>query len=571
MSKQNQKKKQNDLLNLLLLIIILILANIIGGFVFFRIDLTEDNRYTLSETTIDFLDKLDDVIYLKIYLEGEDLPPGFRKLRNSLKEMLDEFRIYAGDNIQYDFIDPFESPDLKTKGEIGRQLMKKGLSPTTIEMNDDKGSSTDRLIFSGAILTYRNNEIPLEFLKNNMMASGEENINYSIQLLEFGLMQSMSQLMNTEKKKIALLGGHGELQDIEIADFRLSLEDVYEVQRVNLNERLDALIGFDALIVAKPDSSFTEKDKYIIDQYIMRGGKCLWLVDGAKIDMDSLGYSGDAIAMINDLNLDDMFFRYGARINANLLQDINCGGLKINVATAGSPQPKFRLFPWIYFPVLIPNNESIITKNIDLVKTQFVSNIDTLGKDSQIKKQFLLFTSAKSRLVNAPARVSLSTIKDPLDPKYFTKGSLPAAVLLEGRFQSLYKNRLAPDLLHNPDFHFKEKSSPTKMIIVGDGDIARNAIRKSGDKYMPYPLGYDRHTDMTFNGNKDFLLNAVNYLLDDKGIMGVRAKDMKLRLLDKDRIRNEKLKWQLINTITPLIFLVLFGIALNYYRKKKYT
>jgi ABC-2 type transport system permease protein len=562
--------RQRNITQLGLVLIIIILLNILSTFIFGRIDLTAEKRYTLTETTVNFLEQMDDVVYFQIYLEGEALDPGFRRLQNATREMLDEMRNYTGDNIQYEFIDPFESPDFKTRGEIGRQLLKKGLRPTTIEQMDDNGGTSEQLLFVGAIVSYRGEEVPLELLKNNLTLSGEENLNNSIQSLEFELIQTISKLSNFEKKRIAFIEGHGELSDLDVADFTISLKEFYEVESIRINGDLSSLRGVDCIIVAKPDSAVSEKDKFVLDQYIMNGGKALWLIDAVDVDMDSLSYTGAVLGMINQTNLEDQLFRYGVRVNADLIQDMNCGALAVNTSAVGS-QPKFRLFPWVYFPLLLSNSNHIITKNLDLITTQFVSTLDTVGNNSEVRKHFLLSSSNRCRTINAPARISLEIIKDPLKEAYFPKAFIPTAVLMEGSFESVFQNRLPSSIANSDEIKFKAKSIATKMIVVADGDLIRNQIRQTENGPAPFPLGYDRHTDVTFSGNKDFALNAINYLVDDKGIMGVRSRELKLRLLDKGKIKNEKLKWQLINTLVPVLFIIFFGLFVNWYRRKKYA
>jgi ABC-2 type transport system permease protein len=310
-----------------------------------------------------------------------------------------------------------------------------------------------------------------------------------------------------------------------------------------------------------------EKDKFIIDQFIMKGGRSLWLLDAVKVD--SFGLRGSTMGLISRTNLDDQLFRYGVRINPNLLQDMNCGALRINTAPAGV-QPSFRLFPWIYFPLLMPNQEHPVTRNLDLVKTQFPSTIDTVGESTDLKRTFLLFSSTRSRIVNAPARIDLDIINDPLDEKYFPQSRQPVAVLSEGIFPSVFQNRVTSEIQDSHVINFLPRSVPTKMVVVADGDIIRNQVKQTSGGWTPLPLGYDRHTDMTFAGNKDFILNAMNFLLDENGIIGARSKELKLRLLDKTKVRNEKMKWQWINTLFPILFIMLFGLIFNYLRKKKY-
>lgn len=569
MKNAKRKIKSEHLFQFLAVIIILLAINFLIQFVNFRIDLTEEKRHTLSNTSKEILTNLDDVVYLKIYLESEELPAGFKRLQQSIKDMLNEFRRYAGENIQYEFIDPFESPDLKTRGEIGRQLMKKGLNPTSIEEADSKGGVSEKLLFSGAIVTYREQELALEFLKNNMGLSGDEKLNQSIQVLEYELIQTIVKFKAENKKKIAFIEGHGEYDEIETASITAKLNELYEVERVTINEQLNALKGFDCIVIAGPAQVFSEKDKFIIDQFIMNGGKSLWLIDAVSADMDSLATKSSFIAMGNQINIEDQLFKYGVRINPNLIQDMNCGGLKINTAPAGV-QPSFRLFPWLYFPLLFSNNEHIIGKNIDLVKTEFCSVIDTIAQQNQVKKEVLLFTSPRSRLVNAPALINLEIINEKLEERHFPLAMLPAAVLLEGEFTSLYKNRLSPEFIDNQEVKYLETSKPTIMLVAGDANIIRNQIRKA-EQIVPFELGYDRHTDMTFNGNREFLLNVFSYMLDDDQLIDIRNREIKLRLLDKTKISQEKFKWQMLNLAIPVFFILISGILIYFLRKRKYA
>ena len=566
---RKQLKTQN-IIQLLLLIVIVVLLNIVSQFIFKRFDLTAEKRYTLSSATISYLEEMKDMAFFKIYLSGEDLPYGFKRLQNSTRELLDEFRIYAGDNIQYEFIDPFESPDMATRGEIGRELMKKGLTPTTVEEQKDRGGVSEKLIFSGALVSYREKEIPLELLQNNMGVGGEQNLNNSIQALEFELLNAIIQLGKITKERVAFIYGHGELSELETADIAYSLSGSYAVERIKINGQLNALDGYDCIVIAKPDSVFNSKDKYIIDQFIMKGGKALWFIDGVDVTMDSLMYSSSVLAMINQTNLEDQLFKYGARINPDLLQDMQCGGLKLRTSMDGAPL-KFRTFPWIYFPLLVPNNDVSLSKNLDLVKTQFASSIDTVRCPGKVKKQFLLFSSNKSRVVNAPIQIRLSLVNEPLEESYFTQSNVPVAALLEGEFESVYKNRISPEFTNNPSIKYLEHSKPTKMIVVADGDIIRNGFRYAEGQYVPLPLGYDKHTEMTFAGNKNFVLNALNYLLDDSGIMEVRSREIKLRLLDKAKIQDDQMLWKVINIILPILLVLIFGLFFNYLRKKKYS
>ncbi len=561
--------KQTHISQFLLIIIIVVLVNFIAQFTLFRIDLTAEKRHTISKASKEILKELDDVYYFKIYLDGENLPAGFRKLQSSIKDLLDEFRVYAGENIEYQFIDPFESPDIATRGEIGRQLISKGLQPSNVEEVDRKGGTSEKLLFTGAIVSYRDQEEAVEFLKSNIAFSGDQNVNHSINLLEYEIIRTMVKLKTVFKKRIAIIDGNGELNKIELADLEATLKEYYEVERIVIDGQLNALDFFDCILVAAPSLPYTEKDKYIIDQFIMKGGKSVWCLNGVNANMDSLAMQSSMIAMINKTNLDDQLFRYGARVNPNLILDMNCGGLKINTSPVGA-QARFRLFPWVYFPLLYPNSDHLIGKNIDLVKSEFASTIDTIGGNPNVKKEVLLFTSQRSKSINAPALIQLDIINEVLEERNFPESFLTTAVLLEGNFTSLYKNRLGPEFLESNQIQFLEESKKTSMIICSDGDIIRNQYRIM-DKPIPFALGYDRHTDMTFHGNKDFILNVFSYLLDEDQLIEIRNKEISLRLLNKSKIISEEKKWQLINTLIPVIFVILVGIFIHFKRKNKYA
>ncbi|MBT7490099.1 MAG: gliding motility-associated ABC transporter substrate-binding protein GldG [Bacteroidetes bacterium] len=565
--KINNKKKQN-ILQLFLLLTIIVLLNYVVSFVFLRIDLTSEKRFTLSAETKDLLQNLDDIFYIKIYLDGE-LPSGFKRLRQSTKQILNEFRVYGKDNIQYEFINPLESQDLITRNEIGKELYDLGLMPITIYDTDDEGGQTQKIVFPGAIVSYRNRELPLELLKNNLDASPEQNLNLSIQGLEYEFVNTFKKLSVKTKQNVAFIYGHGELDENEVADISESLKEYYNVSRIKIDEKLSSLEEQSLIIIAKPDSAFSEKDKFVIDQFVMYGGKVLWLVDGTNADMDQLQTKSDFLAVANDLNLDDQLFTYGVRINQNLVLDMRCGGLKINTSVVGA-EPVFRLFPWYYFPVIVPSDKHIVSKNLNLVRTEFVSNIDTVGKNTGIKKTALLQTSEFSRIVRAPARIRLDLINEKQDERQYNKKNMLTAVLLEGNFKSVFRNRLTNEITDSKDIDYKDLSEPTKMIVISDGDIIKNQLRKSGDKIVPFPLGFDRHSDMNF-GNSEFILNAINYLCEYSGVISLRSREIKLRLLDRPRVKQQKLMWQIINTLLPILFIIVFGLLANYFRKRKYS
>jgi ABC-2 type transport system permease protein len=520
------------------------------------------------------LKETDDIIYFKIYLDG-DLPAGFKRLQNAVREILDEFRVYGNDNIQYEFIDPTENPDRKTQNEIFKQLYDKGLEPTNLQVKEKDGSSSQKIIFPGIIISYRGEEVAVNILKNYVGYSPEGNLMSSVQALEYEITYAMHKLTTLLPPKIAFLTDHGELLKEEVEDIALTLADYYELHRLSLDEYLYSLrdtLGrnrFDLVVIAKPQKAFSEKDKFIIDQYVMNGGKLFWLVDQVNVNLDSLAYSRSTLALNQSLNLDDLLFTYGVRINYNLIQDMQCAMVPVNTSLVGQ-KPNFAPAPWVYFPLLSPVNSNPISKNLDLIKSQFVNVIDTVGVGTSIKKSIILTSSKYSRAITSPALIDLSMISEKQAASRFNKSFLPTGVLLEGTFNSAFANRVSPLIANSGQIDILHQSKPTKMIVISDGDIIRNLTQRKGDKIEALPLGYDRYTKQTF-GNKELMLNCVNYLCDMQGLMEARSKEYKLRMLDRPQILEHRLKWQIINLGIPVVLVVFLGIVYTFYRKKKFA
>jgi len=578
---ENKRKniKRNNIIQLAFGLIIIVLVNVIGYYVFTRFDLTAEKRYSLSEPTKQMLNKLDDIVYFQIYLEGK-FPAGFKRLKRETREMLDQFRAYS-ENIQYEFINPSASSDPKERNDVYLLLMERGLNPTDLNVKTNEGSS-QQIIFPGALVSYKGKEIPVELLISQMGLPPEEVLNNSIQSLEFNLANAIRKLSISRKPKVGFLEGHGELSVLETADIAYALNEYYTIERVEIAGQLNSLTErkaidstkttsrnkFDAIIIAKPDTAFDEKDKFIIDQFIMRGGKVMWLIDPVFASMDSIQSADATVGVINELNLTDQLFNYGVRLNTNLVMDINALPIPLKTGDmGGSPQIEF--FPWYYFPVLNPLLEHPIVKNLNAIKTEFISSIDTLDNKG-VKKTVLLTSSQYSRTVNTPVLISLDILHREPDKRLYNKKHIPVAILLEGKFKSLYWNRIPPEIRDDKDIGFVASSEPGKMIIVADGDVIKNQIRNTDERPTPYPLGYDRYTGQTF-GNKEFILNAMNYLIDENGLISIRSRELKLRLLDKTKINEHKLFWQIINTVVPVVIIVFLGIVLFYIRKKKYA
>jgi len=520
---------------------------------------------------------IDDIVYFKVYLEGE-FPAGFKRLRNATKEMLDEFRAY-NKYIEYDFINPSSSEDPAERSEVYKQLTEKGLQPSDLQFSTKEGRE-QQIIFPGALISYKGREVPIELLKSQLGEPPEEVLNNSIQGLEFNLATAIKNLTVDLKPRIAFITGHGELEDKWIVDVARALSDYYVVEKVLIDGQLKSLTGrdsispgniriansFDAIVIAKPDSVFSEKDKFIIDQFIMRGGSVLWLIDPVYATMDSLANSESTMGIARDLNIDDMLFNYGIRINTDLVMDLMALPIPLVTGQIGD-QPQMELLPWYYFPVITPMEKHPIVKNLNAIKTEFISSIDLIDKPG-IKKTILLRTSVYSRTVNSPVLISLTILEKQPDERMYSGPQQPVAVLLEGPFQSNFKNRVPPEIRDNEEIDFISDGTTTKMIVVSDGDIIRNQIHYS--QGYPLPLGYDQYTGENF-GNKDFILNAMNYLTDDSGLITIRSRELKIRSLDISRINKEKLFWQLLNIGFPIILVTLFALIQAYLRRRKYT
>lgn len=543
---------------------IIVIANVLSSFVSTRFDLTADKRYTLNEATKKLLGGLRDVVFFKVYLDG-DFPPGFRRLRDETKELLDEMRIYSKGNLEYEFIDPTKITDASQRDELYKQLTMKGLYPTTLE-EQSTDETSQKVIFPGALVSYNSQEIPLQLLKDQFGAPQEEMLNNSIRGLEYEMAATVRKLTAKFPPQIAFLQGEGELDKNHVADIWRTLGQYYGVDTVKINNQLNALHYCNLLVVAKPDTAFTEKDKYIIDQFIMKGGKVLWCIDATTASMDSLAKRPEDIAVSNNLNLDDMLFHYGARINVDLLMDMQA--VPIPVMTSGyvGNQPVQKMLPWPFFPMVFPSSEHPVVNNLNAVKTEFVSSIDTVHV-ADVTKTILLTSSKYTRKVPVPARVSLDIMGRKPDYREYRNPYVSIAVLLEGEFTSLYKNRLVPTIEADTNIKFREKSKPTKMIVISDGDIIKNTYGKNG---KVYPLGYDRYNNQFF-GNKNLILNMIDYLVDDSGLMALRSKQIKLRLLDKTVIQDNELLIKSLNIGLPLLLIILFGIVKTVMRKRRYT
>ncbi len=537
------------------------------GFLRLRLDLTEDKRFTLSSPTLKVLDGIKNDIYIQVYLDGE-MPIPFKRLKRSVQEMLDEFRIASGKRIDYEFINPAETKDVKQRNEQFTSLYNKGLNPVNIQAGDAEGGSSQKMIFPGMIVNYNGAEVPVNFLENNQSASYEQNILHSMEGLEYEMVQTIATITSDTVYKVAFLEGQGELPEIDVADITGNLAKYFTVDRGAIGGKPGVLDNYSALIIAAPSVEFSEADKLVIDQYIMNGGKVLWLFEEVAVNADSLIY-GETVGLYHPLNIEDQLFRYGARVNPVIVQDVDCIMQRFTVST-GPEQKQVVPAPWIYSPLLAPNQHHPVTRNLNKVLGRFVNTIDTVGLDPSIKKSVLLSTSAYSRTISPPMVIRLKEAQITPDIREFTKSNMPVAVLLEGAFSSAFKNRMTANLVQDHSFKVKTAGVKTKMIIVADGDIIRNEVHRSGSSEAPYRLGQDQYTGQMF-GNRDFLVNCMNYLVDNNGLMELRSREMKMRLLDKQEIKASRTEWQLINILLPILIVIAAGIIYSFVRRRKYA
>lgn len=579
MNYKTNKTRNQYLAQLLIVVSIIIIINIISSYAFTRADLTNEKRYSLSNATQQLLKNVDDIIYFRVFLDG-DFPAGFKRLKRETKELLDEFKAY-NKNIEYDFINPSESDNASERKATYQLLTEQGLNPTNLQVKT-KGGMEQQVIFPGALVSYRNYELPVELLDAQFNTPPEAALNNSIQNLEFKFATVIKRLINNKKPKIAFIEGHGELDDQETYDITIALKADYNVDRIKIDGKINSLVKrvlkdsvsdtykitptYAAIIIASPDSLFSAKDKFIIDQYIMYGGRVMWLIDPVFASMDSIQTQENTVAIDKKLDIQNQLFNYGARINNDLVLDLNALPIPIRTGQIGG-QAQIDFFPWYYFPVITSTSQHPIVKNLNAIKTQFVSSI-TPTSSKNIKKTVLLSTSDYSKTQATPAVISLRMLQEEPNVIEYTGPAQAVAVLLEGKFQSDFRGRLPQAIITNKEIGFKERSVPNRMIIVSDGDIIKNQFHIP--QGYPLPLGFDQFTQETF-GNKEFILNAMNYLTDESSLISLRSREMKLRMLDRTKISENSTKWQLINILAPLLIVLLAGTLLIWLRKRKYT
>ena len=552
---------KNKILQIFFVIAAVVGLNILANYFFFRLDLTEEKRFTINDATKNLLKNLDDEVYVKVYLTGKGIPAGFKRLENAVRETLDEFQIYGGTNIKYTFIDlNSEYKDEKTRNEKIVQLAQKGIPPTNAMANED-GKKTQSLIIPGAVITYKGKEIATLLLKGNKLSSPQEILNQSYEGVEYQLASAIKNITATQKKKIGIFVNYSKLPAVNQLDLIGALKKNYELYPVDLRQS-PTLDGLDAVLVMKPDQVFNDDDKYKIDQFIINGGKALFFIDAVKVD--SVAREG-SLAQIQSVGLEDLLFKYGVRLNSNLIKDAQmCANIPLDVGNFGN-KANIQLVPWQYYPLINTFGKSPIVKNLDAIYTKYVGSLDTV-KANGISKIPLLMTSRYTQILKAPAVMSYNFANKKLDANEYKSGIQMVGVLLEGKFESLFINRILPSDSRSATFKSEGKSS--KIIVCSDGDIPVNDFDKKQN--TPLPLGFDKYSGNTF-ANKDFVLNAIDYLLDDNGVITARNKEVVLRPLDKVALQNERQYWQIVNLVVPIVILILAGSLKGYWRKRQYA
>ncbi|WP_400191329.1 gliding motility-associated ABC transporter substrate-binding protein GldG [Hymenobacter sp. B81] len=556
-------RKQRDLLRFGLVLLGLLVLNFVAQQFFFRLDLTQDKRYSMSPATEQLLASMPEPVTVTVYLAG-DFPPAFRRLSQATRETLDEMQIHAGSKLRYVFVDPSAASSEADRNKEYQRLVQKGLSPTNLGANEG-GQRVEKIIFPWAVVTVGNREENVLLLRGNQAAPPDVRLNQSIEGLEYELAAAVRRLQPTQRRRLGIVEGHGEPDNLHLADLIGTLQRDYDVFRIDLNKVRDQdMKSLAAVMVAKPERAFTEPEKFKLDEFITQGGRALFFVDAMRVNLDSANRGG-MLSFPQDLGLTDLLFTYGARVNGDLLLDVNCGVIPLVTGRSGD-KPQVEPMPWPFYPLVNSFSPHPITRNLDAVYLKFVSTIDTV-KARGIRKTPLMFTSRYTRVLPAPVPINLNDARLPPDPKLYNSGPRPVGYLLEGQFRSLFANRARPGTTQFLPAQ-SPLAKPSKIVLISDGDFVRNEVDpKTG---RPLRLGFDRLATTEF-ANRQLVQNAVDYLLDDSGLIAVRSKQITLRPLDKVRLNAERRQWQLLNLVAPLALLAAFGLVRAWLRKRKYA
>lgn len=551
----------------LIFLFLIVGLTVLSSIFFFRIDLTSDKRYSISPQTKELMRSVNEPLDVVVYLTG-DLNPGFLHLKKAAVEMLNELNIYSHKSVNIRYENPSDPASSEKREDNYLRLEKRGMTATSVYEKDKEGKSIQKIIYPWLEIAYKGRTLPVSLLKNMRGLSGEENLNISIENLEFQLTDAIRQLTTTRVSKIAFLEGHGELTETETFDISRSLSRYFQIDRGVIGTDAGILKDYKAVIIAKPMSAFPEKDKFVIDQYVMNGGRVLWLVDGVQVSTQHFASVGQSPAIPLDLNLSDMLFRYGVRVNPVLLQDVQSTFIPMNVAPKGQTA-HFELVPWVFSPLLLTSDKHVITRNIPPVKAPFASAIELVGDEKRVSGQLLMATSNNTHILQTPQNISLAEMPDVKDKTYFNTGYVPVGAALEGSFSSAFAHRMAPREIVNPPAILAQ-SKPTRQIFIACGDVIKNEVERQGDSIRPLPLGFDRFMNQQF-GNSEFILNSVLYLTDQDGWMNLRNRTVQLRLLNKKVAVEERIQWQIINVVVPVVILIMVGFGYQILRKRRYA
>jgi ABC-2 type transport system permease protein len=575
------KKRSSDLLQFGLSIGIFIALVLISSAFYFKWDITAEKRNSLSDSTHELLESLEEPVYVRVYLHGE-YPADYKRLEQSVEERLAEFSSVSNGLIEYEFIDPYEEADEKKRQEIFAALDEKGLKFSNITYEKD-GQEINKIIWPGAIVEYQGEEFAIQFMRSEMPMSSPEMINFSVNNLEYELASSFRRIFRKEKPRIAVLEGHKEIDRMHMADLLFSLKDNYDIRPVKIEAKLNALSDkleemqfrsniYDLLIVAGTDTVVSDKDRFIIDQFVMNGGKVLWMLDGLTMDLDSLKKGGMALAISNENGLYEMLYEYGVRLNRDMIIDFQGAPIVVDNGPMGNQRSYVEKSNY-YAPILTSEKHSHpIAANLDPIFTEFAGSIDTVNQNPKIKKTPFLFSSDLSKSFKAPVRIDLELLRE--GPEYFkanNKAHQIMGILMEGEFTSAFKDFLPDSIRKNPVIAYREASAPTKMILISDADIAYNEVVTEEGKQFPLPLGYSKQYKKVIYDNKDLLMNCVNYLLDDAGLIDVRTKNIQVRKLNKEKVIAEENFWKTMNVASPLLILAAASGTLLFLRKRKWS
>jgi ABC-2 type transport system permease protein len=568
-----QSKKAQGIFTVVLVAAILLIVNVLASFFNGHIDLTEEKRFTMTEPTKRQLKDLNDVVFVRVLLDGS-FPASFKRLQGATREMLNDFHT-LNPYIEYKFEDPSVTGSAEERKKRMEQLKQDGIVPTRLRVVNDK-EKTEQYIFPFAEFNYRNRKVLVKLLEDEVPGLNREvTINNSVSLLEYKFSNAIQKLMRNDRPNIVFTEGHDELKKEETADLEQTLRAFYNTGRINLDSVTtipfkDSASRVDVLVVAKPKTAFSEKHKFQLDQYVMQGGRVIWLIDRLNVDLAGMQQSGEMMPTDFPLNIEDLLYKYGIRIVNSMVVDMEAARIPMKVGQVGN-QPQMELFQWFYYPIVTSESKHPIVRSLDRVWLQFPSSIDTIRTKSAVKKSIILTSSKHSRLQMTPTKLSFEILRYPTDPSKFDKANVPLAVMLEGQFTSLYENRVTPEqvaVLQQLGQQFTPLSRETKMLVVSDGDIARNEYDARQGQMLP--LGYNRFENYKF-ANKDFLMNSIEYMMDDKGIIEARGKEVKLRLMDTQKAKDNKVMIQALNILLPLFFVGLFGFGFTWFRKRKYA